>query len=149
MSISVGKKGYNADINITPYIDILLVLLIIFMVSSPLKKYDQEVRVPQPAPVTPKQDVKSDSVILEIDGQGEISINQMPVTLDELQTTLISIFSGRVDKNMYIRGDPGLSYGYVFQILDTAKRSGVGDIALLPRQSSTATAATQSADGNH
>lgn len=149
MAISVGKKGYNSDINITPYIDILLVLLIIFMVASPLKKYDQEVRVPQPAPVTPNQDVKSDSVILEVDNLGEISINQMPVKLDELQTTLITIFSGRVDKNMYIRGDPGLSYGYVFQILDIAKRSGVGDIALLPRQASTANPASQSAGSNH
>ena len=131
MAMSVGNKGYNSQINITPYIDILLVLLIIFMVASPLKKWDQEVRVPKPAPVQPQKDVKSDSVILEVDLNQDIRINQRPVTLDELQATLYAIYIGRVDKNMYIRGDAGLQYGFVFKILDIAKRSGVGDIALL------------------
>ena len=131
MAMSVGNKGYNAQINITPYIDILLVLLIIFMVASPLKKWDQEVRVPKPAPVQQQKDVKSDSVILEVDLNHDIRINQRPVTLDELQATLYAIYRGRVDKNMFIRGDAGLQYGFVFQILDIAKRSGVGDIALL------------------
>jgi biopolymer transport protein TolR len=131
MAMSVGNKGYNSQINITPYIDILLVLLIIFMVASPLKKFDQEVRVPKPAPVQPQKDVKSDSVILEVDLNHDIRINQRPVTLEELQATLYAIYRGRVDKNMFIRGDGGLQYGFVFQILDIAKRSGVGDIALL------------------
>jgi len=131
MAMSVGNKGYNSQINITPYIDILLVLLIIFMVASPLKKWDQEVRVPKPAPVQPQKDVKPDSVILEVDLNHDIRINQRPVTLEDLQATLYSIYRGRVDKNMYIRGDGGLPYGFVFQILDIAKQSGVGDIALL------------------
>ena len=131
MAMSVGNKGYNSQINITPYIDILLVLLIIFMVASPLKKWDQEVRVPKPAPVQQQKDVKSDSVILEVDLNHDIRINQRPVTLDELQATLYAIYRGRVDKNMFIRGDGGLEYGFVFKILDIAKQSGVGDIALL------------------
>ena len=134
MAMTVGKKGFNSDINITPYIDILLVLLIIFMVSSPLKKYDQEVRVPKPAPVQPQKEVKNDSVVIDVDLNHDIRINTRPVSLEELQPTLIAIFTGRTDKNMFIRGDPGLSYGYVFQILDIAKRSGVGDIALLGKQ---------------
>jgi len=149
MAMSVGNKGYNAQINITPYIDILLVLLIIFMVSSPMKKFDQEVKVPKPAPVQLK-DVKSDSVILEVDLNRDIRINQRPVTLEELQATLYAIYSGRVDKNMYIRGDAGLNYGYVFQILDIAKRSGVGDIALLDKQTTKTEPANPSVtSGNH
>ena len=134
MAMKVGNRGFNADINITPYIDILLVLLIIFMVASPLKKYDQEVRVPKPAPVQPQKEVKNDSVVIDVDLNRDIRINTRPVTLEELQPTLIAIFSSRADKNMFIRGDPGLRYGYVFQILDIAKRSGVGDIALLGKQ---------------
>ncbi len=132
MAMSVGKKGYNSEINITPYIDILLVLLIIFMTTSPMKKWDQEVRVPKPAIQQPKE-VKSDSVILEVDLNHDIRINTAPVSIDNLQTTLYNIYSSRVDKQMFIRGDAGLPYGFVFQILDIAKRSGVGDIALLDK----------------
>jgi biopolymer transport protein TolR len=132
MSMMVGKKGYNADINITPYIDILLVLLIIFMVATPMKKWDQEVRVPKPALQQPKE-VKSDSVIVEVDLNHDIRINTMPVAFESLRTTLTNIFSSRVDKNMFIRGDPNLPYGFVFQVLDIAKNSGVKDIALLDK----------------
>jgi biopolymer transport protein ExbD len=88
--------------------------------------------VPQPAVQQPKE-VKADSVVVEVDLNHDIKINTMPVTLENLQTTLYNIFAGRVDKHMFIRGDPNLAYGYVFQILDIAKRSGVGDIALLDK----------------
>ncbi|MGA2262973.1 MAG: biopolymer transporter ExbD [Acidobacteriota bacterium] len=134
MAMSLGNKGYKSDINITPYIDILLVLLIIFMVATPMKKWDQQIRVPKPAIQQPKE-VKSDSVILEVDLNHDIRINTMPVTLEKLQKTLYDIMIGRVDKNMFIRGDSNLPYGYVFQILDIAKRSGVADIALLGKSS--------------
>jgi biopolymer transport protein TolR len=146
MGMTVGKKGYKSEINITPYIDILLVLLIIFMVATPMKQFDQQVRVPKPSVAQPK-DVNSESVILEVDLNHDIRINQMPVTLEKLANTLTSIFSSRVNKNMFIRGDPKLEYGFVFQILDLAKQSGVGDIALLDK-SSAGTAGAKSANGN-
>jgi biopolymer transport protein TolR len=135
MGMSLGNKGYKSEINITPYIDILLVLLIIFMVATPMKQYDQQVRIPKPSITKPK-DVNSESVVLEVDLNHDIRINQMPVTFDNLTNTLTSIFSSRVNKNMFIRGDPKLEYGFVFQILDLAKQSGVADIALLDKASS-------------
>ncbi|MBN1568864.1 MAG: biopolymer transporter ExbD [Acidobacteria bacterium] len=135
MSMSVGKKsGYNSNINITPYIDILLVLLIIFMMVAPLKQHEHPVRVPQPAPATQPKDVKPDSIIVDMDLDHTIRLNNQPITLDKLESTLTDVFSRRAVKNLFIRGDSDLPYGDVFVLLDIAKRSGVADIALLEQK---------------
>ena len=131
MSMTLGNKKYKSDINITPYIDILLVLLIIFMTVTPLKQHEHPVRVPQPAPATQPKEVKPDSVIVDMGLDHSIKLNQQPITLPELETTLTEIFHKRAVKNLFIRGDSALPYGDVFVLLDIAKRSGVGDIALL------------------
>jgi len=147
MSMMVGKKGVKSDINITPYIDILLVLLIIFMMVAPLKQHEHPVRVPQPAPLTQPKEVKPDSVIVDIDLDHNIMLNQQPITLDKLESTLTEIFSRRAVRNMFIRGDSSLPYGDIFVLMDIAKRSGVGDIALLEKKVKNAPAG--SSKGSH
>ncbi len=135
MSMIVGKKGgYKSDINITPYIDILLVLLIIFMMVAPLKQHDHPVRVPQPAPATQPKDVKPDSIIVDMDLDHSVRLNEQPITLDKLAATLTTVFRGRAVKNMFIRGDSNLAYGDVFVLMDIAKHSGATDIALLEQK---------------
>jgi biopolymer transport protein ExbD len=135
MGMTVGKKGaYNSEINITPYIDILLVLLIIFMMVAPLKQHDHPVRVPQPAPVTQPKDIKPDAIIVDMDLDGNVKLNQQPITLDKLESTLTEVYRHRAVKNLFIRGDSDLPYGKVFVLLDIAKRSGVVDIALLQQK---------------
>ena len=140
MSMTLGNKKYKSDINITPYIDILLVLLIIFMTVTPLKQHEHPVRVPQPAPATQPKEVKPDSVIVDMDLDRSIKLNQQPITLSELETTLTEVFRRRAVKNLFIRGDAALPYGDVFVLLDIAKRSGVGDIALLEMKNKNAPA---------
>jgi biopolymer transport protein ExbD len=147
MGMAVGKKGVVANINITPYIDILLVLLIIFMVAAPLKKHDHPVRVPQPAPKVQPKDVKPDSIIVDMDLDHTIKLNNQPITLDKLESTLSAVFSRRAVKNMFVRGDSSLPYGDVFVLLDIGRRSGAADIALLQKSNKSPDAG--SAKGSH
>ena len=138
----IGKKGVRSEINITPYIDILLVLLVIFMVSTPLKQYDLPVRVPQPAPPKQEKEIKSDAIIVDIDSDHSIKINMTPVTMEDLGSTIFRIYSARPNKNMWVRGDSKLAYGEVFKVMEIAKHSGAGEIAMLVRE-----AAPKAADG--
>ncbi len=133
MGMMVGKKGVKSDINITPYIDILLVLLIIFMVAAPMKRYDHPVRVPQPAPPQKQENVKPDLIIIDMDLDHSVRLNSQPTTLDKLETTLTEVFRRRASKNIFIRGDASMPYGEMFVLLDLAKRAGATDIALLDK----------------
>ena len=90
MGMSVGKKGYQSDINITPYIDILLVLLIIFMTAVPMKKFDHQVRIPQRA--ASNQNLKTaQSVIIEMKLDRSILLNNEPITQEELEVANVSL----------------------------------------------------------
>ena len=108
------------------------------MMVAPLKQHEHPVRVPQPAPATQPKDVKPDSIIVDIDLDHTVKLNNQPITLTDLETTLTQVFARRAVKNMFIRGDASLPYGDVFILLDIAKRSGVGDIALLEKRGSSA-----------
>jgi biopolymer transport protein ExbD len=132
--IAGKKKGVKSDINITPYIDILLVLLIIFMMVAPLKQHDHPVRVPQPAPKVQPKDVKPDQIVVEMERDHTVLLNSQPITLEKLESTLTEVFRRGTVKNMFIRGDSSLPYGDVFVLMDIARRAGVGDIALLEKK---------------
>ncbi len=127
--------GPNSNINITPYVDILLVLLIIFMVIQPLTQYDLKARVPQKPPEDIPQNVivKSDAIVVGISNDGLLRINQDLVRLGELGSRLFDIYSARANKNMFIQADDNLPFGDVVKVIDIAKGSGVGDIGLMIR----------------
>ena len=132
---NLNKKGVRSDINITPYIDILLVLLIIFMVSAPIRSYDMPIRVPQPPPPT-QEKAKPDYIIVEILKDRTLQLNQQPITLDELNIKLKLAFAPRPNRNMFIRGYASLDYGAVFPVLDIAQQAGAHNIALLKAEES-------------
>ena len=134
MSMNVrSHKGVTSDINITPYIDILLVLLIIFMTVAPMKPHDHPIRVPQPARVTQPEQTPDDTIIVDMDLDKTVKLQNSPVTLGELESKLTTALSRRRFKGLFIRGDHALAYGDIFILLDIAKRSGATDIALLDK----------------
>jgi len=128
-----GKKGPKSDINITPYIDILLVLLIIFMVITPVRQMDLDVKVPQQ--VNPEdqknQQVDPSVIVVSIGESSQIAINNENTSFSQLGTKLQEIYSARANKNMFVSASAKLPYGDVVRIIDIAKGAGVGDVGLL------------------
>ncbi len=133
MSMAVGgKKGPKSDINITPYIDILLVLLIIFMVITPVRQMDLDVKVPQQDTNTDQKPVIDPSVIVVSVGESmQIAINNELTDISSLGPKLQEIYSARANKNMFVSASGKLPYGDVVRIIDIAKGAGVGDVGLL------------------
>ena len=133
MAMALGsKKGPKSDINITPYIDILLVLLIIFMVITPVRQMDLDVKVPQPPPPGQENAPPDPSVIVVSVGESaNITINQDPVDITALGPKLQEIYSARANKNMFISASAKLPYGDVVKVIDIAKGAGVGDVGLI------------------
>ena len=135
MSMNVGKKkGAMADINITPYIDILLVLLIIFMVITPIRQMDLDMKVPQTSNDSSPGAIDPSVIVVSIGEAAQIAVNQEPTTVSELGPKLQDIYSKRANKNMFVSASPKLPYGDVVRIIDIAKGAGVVDIGLLTEE---------------
>jgi biopolymer transport protein TolR len=135
MSMNVGgKKGAMADINITPYIDILLVLLIIFMVITPVRQMDLDVKVPQTSDNDKSSAVDPNVIVVSIGESAKILINNEDTNIGQLGPKLQEIYSKRANKNMFISASAKLPYGDVVRVIDVAKGAGVGDIGLLTEQ---------------
>jgi len=134
MAIAVGGAGgTKADINMTPLIDVLLVLLIIFMVITPQIPKGLETLVPQPNPNQPKEQQQDSSrtIVIQVEQGKVLRINQEQVTEATLGTRLEEIFKTRAERVAFVKGEGTLEFQEVARVIDIAKGAGVEKIGLL------------------
>jgi biopolymer transport protein ExbD len=137
MSSTGAGGGLSSDINVTPMIDVLLVLLIIFMMTQPLSRRAFDVQVPPEEQQRQKQPQRSDQIVLELRPDGSYAINNNPVTLAALDQALHQIYDARPAKLMFIKAAPTRKYAEVVEVMDRARGAGVQVIGFTPPDAKT------------
>ena len=127
-----GRGQVNSDINVTPMADVMLVLLIIFMVITPMLQKGISVDMAKTNhPVDMTEADKEDSVILAVTRDGQYYLNQDRVSIDDVTSKVSDLLSGKLDKTIFMKGDFRAKYGDVVKLVDTLRAAGIDKIGLL------------------
>jgi biopolymer transport protein ExbD len=128
-----GNAHRKAEINVTPMIDVLLVLIIIFMVITPLTPRGLNALVPQEQPSDRKQLTPTSDIVITVRGNGTVRLNQEPIEMAHLQERLTLLFKSSANNVIFVRGEADLEFGQIAEVIDIAKGAGLNRVALMTR----------------
>ncbi len=124
-----SDKKSMSEINVTPLVDVMLVLLIIFMVTAPMLSMGIDVNLPR---VKSKSiDVAEEKLVLTINENREIFLNKTRLPLSDLQAKLSAIYAERVDREIFLRADKSVSYGFVVEVMSEIRKAGIDKLGMI------------------
>ena len=132
MAKKTSTLGTVSDINVTPMVDVMLVLLIIFMVITPMLQKGVSVDMAKATNTRDMQDAdKEDAVLLAITRDGKVYLGSTPITPDQITTTVRDGLANKLDKTVYVKSDSSTKYGVVVNVVDNVRAAGVDSLGLL------------------
>ncbi len=129
MDVGESGQGYLSDINVTPLVDVMLVLLIIFMVTAPMMMHGVKVNLPNTESKSIK--TKEDPLLLTITKQKLVFIEDYKVELKALKKKLKKIFANRAEKEILLQGDKDVPYGFVIKVMSQVKEAGITKVGMI------------------
>ena len=146
MDVGGAKGGVKSDINVTPLVDVMLVLLIIMMIVAPLLQQGVSVKLPKATNTSEKPDTQEQTV-LAIDSNRRLYLNAVPVLKDDLQRRVTDILESKKDRIVIIKADEDVEYSAVMDAMDALRAAGIEDMGLITDPRSGAQSQAQSRGG--
>lgn len=129
MTFGSHNDGFMSDINVTPFVDVMLVLLIIFMVTAPMMTQGVDVALPEATAEALPAD--TEQLMISVDEKATVFINDVPVSVEDLNEKLKRIMNNRSDRQVYLKADKGINYGTVVRVMSEIKLAGVEKLGMV------------------